>query len=108
MRRRFHKPTAANCLCCWFRSTRGWTKTTRPASPWDCGEQLHLEQFHAAWGDDGAPPYDPPCSPDKTTVPMARRSSSFRARMSMDSTSPAEGEVIVPAYGSQMSWKLSS
>lgn len=103
MRRRFHKPNRRQ-LPLLLVSIDPWVDENHPARfPWDCVEHFHLEQFHAAWGDDGAPPYDPPCSPDKTTVSMARRFSSFRARTSMDSTSPAEGEVIVPAYGSQMS-----
>lgn len=59
MRRRFHKPNRSQ-LHLLPISIDQWVEENHLARfLWDCVEHFNLGQFDAAYGDEGAPPYDP-------------------------------------------------
>ena len=59
MRRRFHKANRSQ-LHLLPISIDQWVEDNHLARfLWDCVEQFNLGQFYAAYGDEGAPPYDP-------------------------------------------------
>ena len=59
MRRRFHKPNRSQ-LHLLPISIDQWVEENHLARfLWDCVEHFNLGQFYAAYGDEGAPPYDP-------------------------------------------------
>ncbi|MDD2469280.1 MAG: transposase [Desulfobulbus sp.] len=59
MRRRFHKPNRSQ-LHLLPISIDQWVEEDHLARfLWDCVEHFNLGQFYAAYGDEGAPPYDP-------------------------------------------------
>ena len=59
MRRRFHKANRSQ-LHLLPLSIDQWVEDNHLARfLWDCVEQFNLGQFYAAYGDEGAPPYDP-------------------------------------------------
>ena len=59
MRRRFHKANRSQ-LHLLPISIDQWVEDSHLARfLWDCVEQFNLGQFYAAYGDEGAPPYDP-------------------------------------------------
>ena len=59
MSRRFHKANR-NQLHLLPISIDQWVADNHLARfLWDCVEQFNLGQFYAAYGDEGAPPYDP-------------------------------------------------
>lgn len=59
MRRRFNKPNRSQ-LHLLPISIDQWVEENHLARfLWDCVEHFNLGQFYAAYGDEGAPPYDP-------------------------------------------------